>query len=164
MSSSILSTPRRRRWAATVLTAVATAGILAGCGNDDAAPLTITDQWVKAAPSGMTAAFGTLTNNGTQTVRVVSASSPSAGRTEIHEVVPVAGAMQMRPKQGGLAIPPGGTATLKPGGDHIMLFDLPKPVTAGQNVSITLVLGDGTSVDFTAQARDFPGANESYGH
>jgi copper(I)-binding protein len=112
----------------------------------------------------MTAAFGTLTNKGSAPVHIVSASSPAAGRTEIHEVVPVNGAMQMRQKPGGLVIPAGGSLTLKPGGDHIMLFDLPAAITAGQEVKVTLVLADKSTVEFTAQARDFPGANEKYGH
>lgn len=165
--STCSSRPSRARRLATLLFAAAAGvGLLAGCSNDEpsATPLTVTDQWVKAAPSGMTAAFGVLTNPGSAPAKIVSASSPSAGRTEIHEVVGVDGKMQMRQKEGGLVIPAGGSLTLKPGGDHIMLFDLPKPIAAGQDVSITLVFSDGRTVEFTAQARDFPGANENYEH
>ena len=45
---------------------------LAGCSAGDGAPtkqseyLAVTDQWVKAAPVGMTAAVGTLSNDSDQ--------------------------------------------------------------------------------------------------
>jgi copper(I)-binding protein len=38
-----------------------------------------------------------------------------------------------------LAIPAGGSAVLKPSGDHIMLFDLKAPLKEGDTVPITLV-------------------------
>ncbi len=156
----------RRRLGVALIAATALTGLLAGCANDakPASELTISEQWVKAAPTGMTAAFGVLTNKGSKPIHIVAASSPAAGRTEIHEVVPVNGAMKMQQKPGGLVVPAGRSITLKPGGDHIMLFDLPKPITAGQDVTVTLKLEDGSTIDFTAQARDFPGANEKYQH
>lgn len=156
----------------SVVAAVATIlalSALVGCSNDtddtatSADGLRITEQWVKAAPSGMTAAFGELSNTTDHEIRVVSASSPAAGRMELHEVVPSdTGAMIMRPKEGGLLIPAHGSLTLQPGGDHLMLFDLPDAITPGQEVSFDLQLADGSATSFTAQARDFPGAEEDY--
>ena len=56
-------------------------GSLVSCSNTDTATtenrdqgssvVTVADQWVKAAPSGMTAVFGTLKNSGAKEVTVV---------------------------------------------------------------------------------------------
>lgn len=161
------------RWSAAVA-AAAGVGLLAGCSTPASTPagdtaatqastVTVTDPWVKAAPGGMTAAFGVLGNTGSADARLVSVSSPATTRMEIHEVSASAdGSMAMRPKDGGVVVPGGGEHTLEPGGDHLMLMELTGPVTTGQDVRLTLVFEDGSTVDVTAPARDFVGNNEDY--
>lgn len=165
----------------TWLLAVAAVLPLAGCAGEsadgDAAPtgsagaasggsaacaLAVSDAWVKAADAGMTAAFGVIANTGSTTASVTAAASASAGRMEIHEVASVDGAMVMRPKDGGLVIPAGASVTLAPGGDHLMLMDLPGPVESGDEVSITLTCAEGGTAAFTAVAKPFDGAAEDY--
>lgn len=124
--------------------------------------VTMTDQWVKAAPSGMTGMFGTLTNSGKTDATMVSASSPSAGKVELHEVVTDGGASTMRPKASGFTIPAGGSHVLAPGADHIMLMDLTGPLAVGSSVEVTLTFADGSTVPVSAEVRDFSGAAESY--
>ncbi|MFC8532319.1 copper chaperone PCu(A)C [Nocardia sp. NPDC057227] len=143
--------------------------VLAGCSAGSTAPgrsadaVTVTDQWVKAADSGMSAGFGELRNTGGTPVTVVSATSPAAGRLELHEVVPDAdGAMVMRPKDGGFAIPAGGALTLRPGGDHLMFMELGTPLRTGSTTEVVLTFADGSSTTFSAQVRDFAGAQEEY--
>lgn len=140
----------------------ATDAASATTGADAAAAVTMTDQWVKAADSGMTAVFGTLKNSGKDEMTVVSATSPAAGRMELHEVVGPQGAKAMRPKEGGFAIPAGGTHVLAPGGDHLMLMDLKAPLAVGSDVEVTLTFKDGSTLPFTAQVRTFAGADENY--
>jgi copper(I)-binding protein len=48
------------------------------------------------------------------------------------------GVMTMRPVDEGLAIDPGKTVTLAPGGYHLMLLGLKKPLREGDKVAITL--------------------------
>jgi copper(I)-binding protein len=153
----------------TLLIALLGAALLAGCSDDAdddtaAHSMTINDQWVKAAPQGeMTALFGELANDSYEEIQVVSASSPAAGRMEIHEVVAdTSGDMVMQEKDGGFVIPASSTLPLTPGGDHLMLFDLPEPITPGQDITVELAMSDGSTMTFSAQARDFPGADESY--
>lgn len=142
--------------------------LLAGCAADPAPPspeadgVTVADTWVKAAQDGMTAAFGTVTNTSDKEVRLVSATTPAAGRVELHEVVSAGGAMTMRPKEGGFVIPAGAETQLQPGGDHIMLMDLTAPLVPGSDVQITATFEDGSTLPITAQVRDFPGADENY--
>lgn len=128
----------------------------AGC------PVTVADPWVKAADKGMTAAFGTLTNTGSSTANIVSASTPDSSSMELHEVVDNNGQMVMQPVQGGFEVPANGTLTLEPGGYHLMLMDVTTPIKAGDEVPFTLSCADGSTVDFTAQAREFKGGDEEY--
>lgn len=134
----------------------AASALPAGCA------LTVTDQWVKAADSGMTAVFGTISNPAEQQVVVVSAASPAAGKVEIHEVVVQDGGSVMQPKPGGLVIPAGGSATLAPGGDHLMLMDLTGPIEPGQDVEVTLECESGATTEFVAVAKPFEGGGETY--
>lgn len=132
----------------------------AAAGSD--CPVSASDVWVKAAESGMTAAFGTLANSSDAEVVVIGARSQSAGRVEIHEVVDVDGQMVMQPKEAGLAIPAGETVTLAPGADHLMLMELPTPINAGDDVTITLECQGGTTATIGGQAKTFTGAQEQY--
>ncbi|MEU6428642.1 copper chaperone PCu(A)C [Microbispora sp. NPDC046973] len=127
-----------------------------------AAPLSIEDPWVKTARSGMSAVFATLVNTTGEAVTVVAASTPVSPSVELHEVVGDGGTMTMRRKQGGFVIPAGGRHVLQPGGDHIMLMDVRTAVEPGAEVPFTLTLKDGRTVSFTAVAKEFAGANESY--
>ncbi|MEU7916746.1 copper chaperone PCu(A)C [Microbispora bryophytorum] len=127
-----------------------------------AAPLSISDPWVKTARAGMSAAFATLVNTTGEAVTVVAASTPVSSSVELHEVVGDGGTTTMRRKQGGFVIPAGGRHVLQPGGDHIMLMGVRTPVEPGTEVPFTLTLKDGRTVSFMAVAKDFAGANESY--
>jgi copper(I)-binding protein len=160
------------RFAAPLVAASLMAGSVAACSQPEraasenrdqgASVVTVGDQWVKAAQTGMTGLFGTLKNSGTREVTVVSAASPVAGRVELHEVAGPPGSTTMRPKSGGLAIPAGGSHVLAPGGDHIMLMDLKTPLKVGSDVEVTLTFADGTTLPFSAQVRDYSGADEKY--
>ena len=86
-----------------------------------------------------------------------------AGEVELHETVEnETGEMTMREKGGGFTIAPGDALTLEPGGNHIMLMNLPQPVAAGDELSFTLTFSDDSTLDFTAPAKDYAGANENY--
>lgn len=71
--------------------------------------------------------------------RLVGASSPVAGVVEIHEMAMEGNVMKMRPVSG-LDLPAGRSVELKPGGYHVMLMDLKRPLRAGERVPIELRL------------------------
>jgi hypothetical protein len=157
--------------------AVLSIGLLSACASDstatdagtdvasvasDACVLTVADPWVKAQDKDMTGAFGVFSNPTDGDITVVSASSPSAGMMEIHEVVDKDGEMVMQPKEGGLVVPAGGSAELKPGSDHLMLMKLPAPIEAGDEVEITAVCDSGGSLTWTSVAKPFEGGAEPY--
>jgi periplasmic copper chaperone A len=145
---------------------------LAGCSGSEAAgspapqeaaALTVSDPWTKAADTGMTAAFATLTNDSDTDVRIVSAASDVTSSMELHEMfTDDAGVMAMRQKDGGFTVEAGGSHELSPGGDHLMFMDLTTPVLPGDEVVVTLTAEDGSTLEFTAPGRSYAGANESY--
>ena len=150
--------------------------VLSGCAGSDSSAesavspsdlagdaVTIDDAWVKAADSGMSAAFGDLKNTGTEDITLVSATTPASSMLELHETVEnESGSMAMRQKDGGFTIPAGGQVTLEPGGNHIMLMGLHSPVKAGDELTFTLTFSDESTFEFTAPAKDYAGANENY--
>lgn len=126
-------------------------------------PLKIEDAWIKAVDGGMTSAFATITNPTNKPIRVVAARSARySPAVQLHEVAMEDGSMVMQEKASGFVIPAGGSVTLKPGADHLMLMALKQPVTAGERVPIRLITSDGGRVFFTALGKVFAGANESY--
>ena len=139
-----------------------TGGTDGGQAPAGAAALTVADPWVKTAKAGMTAAFGSFENTGTVPLTILSAKTSASDRTELHEVVGDAGSMTMRPKTGGFTIPAGQKLELEPGGLHIMIMDMKKPVAAGDEVTLRLTLGDGTTKDFTALAKETTAGEEKY--
>jgi hypothetical protein len=68
---------------------------------------------------------------------LLGAESPVAGSAEIHEMKMEGNVMRMRavPR---LELPPGRTVELKPGGYHMMLLDLKRPLKKGDLVPIRL--------------------------
>ncbi|MGB7819506.1 MAG: copper chaperone PCu(A)C [Ornithinibacter sp.] len=110
----------------------------------------------------MTAMFGVLRNTSDEEVTLTGGSSPVAGRVELHETVKTdSGSMQMQQKQGGFTIPAGGSMTLEPGGDHIMLLELRSDLATGSEATVTLRTSSG-EVALTVPVRAFSGAEESY--
>ena len=70
--------------------------------------------------------------------RLMSASSPAAGRAEVHEMTMDGQVMRMREQKDGIALPAGKPVVLAPGGYHIMLMDLHQPLVAGQTIGVQL--------------------------
>jgi len=101
------------------------------------------------AGSGNGAAFFTVTNNGAEADRLVSASTTVAAVVEIHEIVDKDGLKEMRPLEHGLEIPAGATVTLAPGGYHIMMIGLTEDLNAGMTFELTLTFEKAGEVTVT---------------
>jgi copper(I)-binding protein len=112
----------------------------AQAGDAKAGDLVITQAWSRATPSGAKIAGGYLTieNKGATPDRLVGGGGEIAGKVEIHEMAMNNGVMTMRPLDKGLAIEPGKTVKLAPGGYHLMLMDLKGPFKQGDKVPVTL--------------------------
>ncbi len=78
---------------------------------------------------------------------MVAASSPAAGKIEIHAIKVVGGDVGMRPREDGLATPAGVTLTLQPRGYHLLLIDLKTPLVPGAHLAVTLIFEKAGSID-----------------
>lgn len=127
---------RRRALAGlSMLDALALASPLSAQGTGGIA---VEQPWARAAlQGGNGGAFLTLRNTGAAADRLLSASSPLARTTEIHETVREGDVMRMRPVAA-IEIPPGGSVTLRPGGSHVMMTGLSQALRAGTTVPLTL--------------------------
>jgi copper(I)-binding protein len=105
------------------------------------AQLEVKDAWVRTAVPGQsgTGAFMTLTAK--DGAKLVGASSPVAGVTEVHEMKMDGDVMRMRAVPS-LDLPAGKAVQLKPGGFHVMLMELKQPLPPGGTVPLTLTLRD----------------------
>jgi periplasmic copper chaperone A len=105
-----------------------------------AGDLVISQPWTRATPGGAKTGGGFLTieNKGTAPDKLIGASADGAGKIEVHEMVMNEGVMKMRPVEGGLAIDPGKTVKLAPGGLHLMMMDLKSPLKQGDKMPVTL--------------------------
>jgi copper(I)-binding protein len=100
--------------------------------------LTFQHPWTRATAGKVGAGYTIIVNSGKTADQLVSASSPAVDRVEIHTMTMDDGVMKMRPLPDGIAIPAGGTAKLAPGGYHLMLLGLKKPLVEGTLVPLTL--------------------------
>lgn len=130
--------------------------------------LVISSPWSRATPAGSSVAAGYLviTNRGTTAERLVSFTTDLADQPEVHEMTNEGGVMKMRPLAKGLEIPAGGTVKLAPGGYHLMLLKLKKPLTAGQRYKATLVFEKAgpVEVEFEVRAMGEGQQKQNHGH
>lgn len=102
--------------------------------------LSIEHPWARAT-IGQTrngAAYLVVNNAGEAADTLVAVETDAAARAELHNHTMEDGVMKMRQVEG-IAVEPGSPAVLKPGGLHIMLFDLKAPLKEGARFPMTLV-------------------------
>lgn len=135
-----------------VRTATAAALLLAAPSLQ--AQVTATDAWVRAVPAGreVTGMFLILKNAGTAERSIVRGKAEVGDTLELHEMKRENGMMRMSPVQA-ISIPAGGQTELRPGGYHLMLFGLKKPLVVGDTVRATLTLDNGSTVPVQAVVR-----------
>ena len=102
---------------------------------------------VKGNPAG---GYFTLVNGGDKAVTVAAVSVTGAAKAELHETV--GGTMSPIVK---LEVKPGETVEFKPGGKHVMAFDLDPALAPGGTSEITLTFegGDKLSAPLKLEAR-----------
>lgn len=98
-------------------------------------------------PTG--AGYMTIANQGKEADRLISITSPAAGKVELHEMKMEGSLMKMRAIEGGLEIPAGGSVELKPGSYHLMFMNVEKPFAKGDSVPITLEFEKAGKIDVT---------------
>ncbi|HEY2862303.1 MAG TPA: copper chaperone PCu(A)C [Casimicrobiaceae bacterium] len=117
--------------------------------------LLIDHPFARATPPG--ARFGgvylSIENKGPQADRLLRASTPAAGTAELHQMVMDAGVMRMR-AVAGLEVKPGERVMLQPGGYHLMLGDLKRPLREGDRFPLTLAFEKAGSIEVSVEVEN----------
>ena len=98
---------------------------------------TVSNAWARATAPGQEVGAAYMSLKSTTNAELVKVETPAAGSVEIHMMSMKNGVMEMRMLDK-LALPAGKSVDLAPGGFHLMLFDLKKPLKSGENVPFTL--------------------------
>jgi periplasmic copper chaperone A len=101
--------------------------------------LAVTSAWARATPPGANvgAIYITVENRGATDERIVTFASPAAQSIMAHESVEENSVASMRMLKEP-TIPARGKLEMKPGGTHLMLMGLTKPLKPGESLPLTL--------------------------
>jgi len=120
--------------------------LFAACLSAPAAEpvLKVENPWIVAVPPNAkdSAAFLTVVNPGAVPVKITGARTEAARRVAPMATINSGGSLGMKDVPF-IEVPAGGKAVLKPGGDHLMIYDLKAPLKAGAKVVVTLTLEPG---------------------
>ena len=121
------------------------------------AQVTVSQAWVRATVPGQKVAAAYMEIRSSENATLVSAASPAAKTAEVHQMSMDGGVMKMR-ETPRLELPAGKTIALKPGGYHVMLTDISKPLKVGDSVPITLTVETAdkhrSTIEIKAEVRD----------
>lgn len=136
--------PKPGRGAVRALLAV----LFASLSAPAAGQLTVTEAWVRGTVPGQSVTGAYMTLRATRPVTIVAVASPVAKTVELHEMSLQGGVMRMR-HLAQLPLAAGASVELKPGGYHVMMTDVTRPLREGEKVPITLTLRDDNGKEST---------------
>jgi hypothetical protein len=145
-----------------------TAALLIGAASLPAwaANISVTDAWARATMPGQPVSGAYMQIQSDADARLVGVSSPAVPRVEVHEMKMDGDVMHMREVKA-IDLPKGKTVSLEPGGFHIMLMNLPKPIAAGDIIPLILTVESGgkrQTVEVKAEARSPMGGGAMHHH
>jgi copper(I)-binding protein len=115
-----------------------------------------TDAWVRGTVPAQKSTGAFVTFESTEDAKIVGVKSPAAKAAEIHASDMKDGVMHMRAIDT-LALPAGKRVALAPGGRHVMLMGLARPLGQGDSVPLLFTLEDAkgkrTTLAVTAPVR-----------
>ena len=128
----------------TIAIAAAALALSAGAAlaqNDKAGDIAIARPWAPATTGGKLtndAVYMTLNDQGTKPDELLAADSVVAQKVELH-IFDVENGVYGMHRVNGIVITPGAAATvLRPGGAHVMLEGVKRPLRAGDTFPLTL--------------------------
>ncbi|MGD9740440.1 MAG: copper chaperone PCu(A)C [Bauldia sp.] len=148
---------RRGLWLAEIigLGVIAAIVVVAVASSRPSGPpdIAVADVWARATPAGAptAAVYLTIRNDGGDADRLVSATTPVAGTVMIHRTAIANDIATMADMEDGMPVPGGEATIFAPNGNHLMLMDLPAPLTEGETFPMTLTFA--TTGTVTAEVR-----------
>ena len=139
----------RHRW-------LAGAAMLAACAGGPPAPgVQVRDGFLFAPVTmGEAAAYFTVVNRGAASDTLLSLASPIAASVMVHRQVAGDGLSRME-HVAELAVAPGDSIVLAPGGLHAMLMTLDRLPVAGDSVPLTLRFARAGAITVMVPVRDY---------
>ncbi|NMH60118.1 copper chaperone PCu(A)C [Alteromonas ponticola] len=132
------------------------------------ANIEVSDAYARATFAMATtgAVYMTLHNHseGERTLKTVKVSESLADEAQIHTTQMVADMAKMREVKEGVKLPLHQSVEFVPGGHHIMLLGLKKPLIEGETISLTLIFDDNSSLNVEAMIRNESGETSTNGH
>lgn len=129
----------------------------------------VSDAWIRPAVKAQSGTGGFMSLRSAQPVSLVGFSTSIAATAELHQMSMEGDVMRMRPLPS-LDLPAGQAVALEPGGSHLMLMGLKKPLKVGDQVPLVLKFKNAQGKFFTQSIKvpvlspeKAPGA-ESGGH
>ncbi len=118
------------------------------------ADLQVSDAWVRLPPprASVAAAYMSLHNNSEQTLIVQPRAASCCDHVSLHETLFSEGRARMQHRHS-LTLAPGVTTTLRPGGLHLMLMAVKKPLAVEASVTLDLSC-NGETLTVEARVRD----------
>ena len=121
-----------KKMLAGILLAVCSTGIFAH-------EVQVNQAWARATPVGQDSAGVFMEILVPRDAKLIEARTRGAKKTELHEMKMERDIMKMRPVKS-IPLPANTPTVLKPGGLHIMLLGLKKPLKQGDKLPLTLVV------------------------
>src|SRR5690606_30945701 len=139
---------------ASLLSALVLAGTGFSSAHADGCDPRVSDGWVRLPPveMPMLAGFGRIENGCATAVQIVGVRSAAFGDVSLHETTVVDGVSRMRalPR---LEVAAGDSATLQPGGLHLMLMQPARPLAEGDTVPVEFLLEGGGVITGSFEVR-----------
>ena len=123
----------------SVISLLVLAFLLSACEVNNR--VAVMDAWARASVPGQSVGAAYMTFISADNSTFIRAETPLASSVEIHSMTMDNGVMKMRmlPE---LPLKAGKEEKLAPGGFHLMLFDLKKPLKLGEQLNLTLTFRD----------------------
>jgi periplasmic copper chaperone A len=116
------------------------------------AQVVVTDAWVRGTVAGQKTTGAFMQMKSATDVFLTGVASPAARIVEVHAMKIDAGMMKMS-AVARLPLPANKTVELAPGGYHVMLMDLPRPLQPGDIVPLMLTFEDKTGRRQTVEVK-----------
>ncbi len=132
-----------RRASAVGAMLVAAVLTVVGCGggtpvgNARVGDVRVTNATARATADDVSVLYLTIGNAGKETDALLSVSTDAAKSAQLMAMVMEGMSMKMQ-DVARVEVPAGGEVVLKPGGYHVMLMGVARPLKAGQRIGVTL--------------------------
>jgi copper(I)-binding protein len=128
------------------------------------AEVQVSGAWARATMPGQKVAGVYLQLRSDTRATLIGVKTDAAKAAEVHRMTTEDGVMKMR-RVDSLVLPAGETVVLEPGGYHLMLIDINRPLKVGDQVAVVLVIEQsGKRVELPVRAQVRPVLEEEDPH